>query len=204
MPLLPRPDGTFVARAPTLRRLMPFLMTTRNESVVYFEQLVEVGAAQTFLERLNAGRPAERRVTLFQLVLEGMARTIAKRPMLNRFVVGRRLYQRGTIELSFAVKKELSDHGGLTTVKIALDPAASLDASIEKIGGSVGQGRGKERLRSEKEMDIITLLPRFLVRLVMRAQRVLDYFNLLPGAILDGDPPLLERPSGQPRQRGPR
>jgi pyruvate/2-oxoglutarate dehydrogenase complex dihydrolipoamide acyltransferase (E2) component len=190
MPLLRRSDGTFVERAPTLRRLMPFLMPTRNEAVVYFEQQIEVAAALAFLERLNARRtgPAEERVTLFQLVLVGMARTIAKRPTLNRFIVGRRLYDRRAIELSFAVKKELTDQGGLTTVKVALEPDASLDASLAKIVGAVGQGRGKTRLRSEKEMDIVTLLPRFLVRFVMKMQGVLDYFNLLPRSIIAGDP----------------
>jgi hypothetical protein len=190
MPLFRRSDGTFVERAPTLRRLMPFLMPTRNEAVVYFEQQIEVAAALAFLERLNAQRagPAEERVTLFQLVLVGMARTMGKRPILNRFIVGRRLYDRRAIELSFAVKKELTDQGGLTTVKVVLEPGASLDASLAKIVGAVGQGRGKTRLRSEKEMDIVTLLPRFLVRFVMKMQGVLDYFNLLPRSIIAGDP----------------
>jgi pyruvate/2-oxoglutarate dehydrogenase complex dihydrolipoamide acyltransferase (E2) component len=190
MPLFRRSDGTFVERAPTLRRLMPFLMPTRNEAVVYFEQQVEVAAALAFLERLNARKagPAEERVTLFQLVLVGMARTIGKRPILNRFIVGRRLYDRRAIELSFAVKKELTDQGGLTTVKVALEPDASLESSLAKIVGAVGQGRGKTRLRSEKEMDIVTLLPRFLVRFVMKMQGVLDYFNLLPRSIIAGDP----------------
>jgi hypothetical protein len=137
---------------------------------------------------MNAQRPPERRVTLFQLVLVAMARTVALRPMLNRFVVGRRLYERRAIELSFAVKKEISDRGGLTTVKVALDPHATLDASLERIGASVGQGRGKTRLQSEKEMDVVTLLPRFLVRFILKMQRVLDYFNLLPGAIIASDP----------------
>lgn len=188
MPLFGRPDGTFVKRAPTLRRLMPFLMPTRNEAVVYFEQQIEVAAANALLARLNESRPADRRVTLFQLVLFGLARTIARRPMLNRFVVGRRLYERRRIELSFAVKKELSDSGGLTTVKVPIDPHETLDAAIEHILASVGKGRGKERLPSEKEMDVVTILPRFLLRFVMKMQGVLDYFNLLPSSMIEGDP----------------
>jgi hypothetical protein len=188
MPLIPRSDGTFVARAPTLRRMMPFLMPTRTEAAVYFEQQIEVAAALAFLERLNEGRPKERRATLFQLVLVAMARTIAMRPTLNRFVVGRRLYQRRRIELSFAVKKEMSDVGGLTTVKAVLDPAAPLDRALETIEASVGAGRGTKRLRSEKEMDLVTLLPRAIVRFVLAMQRVLDYFNLLPGSMIGPDP----------------
>jgi hypothetical protein len=163
-------------------------MPTRNEAVVYFEQQIEVAKAVAFLDKLNAGRPPERRATLFQLLLFATARTIALRPVLNRFVVGHRLYERRAIELSFAVKKDFSDGTNMTTVKVTIDPTSSLDAALERIDSCVREGRGPRRLRSEKEMDIITLLPRVLVRFVMWAQRVLDYFNLLPYSMIEPDP----------------
>jgi hypothetical protein len=188
MPLLPRSDGSFVKRAPTLRRLMPFLMPTRNEAAVYFEQQIEVGPAMALLARMNADRAPEHRVTLFQLLLIGMARTLALRPVLNRFIVGRRLYQRKRIELSFAVKKEKSDAGGLTTVKVAVDPREPLEAALGRIGEHVGEGRGPRKLASEKEMDIVTMLPRVVVRFVMAVQRLLDYWNLLPPSMIRTDP----------------
>ena len=78
MPFFRRHEGTFVARAPTLRRLMPFLMPTRNESVVYFEQQIEVARAIAFA-RAKSARPGQRKVTLFQLVLFAMMRTFVAR-----------------------------------------------------------------------------------------------------------------------------
>ena len=187
MPIFRRPDGDLLARAPTLRRLMPFLMPTRNESVVYFEQQIEVAAAMELVGRLNAQRPG-RRVTLFQVVLFALMRTFAARADLNRFVVGRRLYQRKRIELSFAVKKEKTDAGGLTTVKVAFDPGDTLEAALDRIEARIGEGRGTKKLRSETEMDLVTVLPRFLVRFIMWAQRALDYVNLLPASMIDPDP----------------
>ena len=187
MPIFRRPDGDLLARAPTLRRLMPFLMPTRNESVVYFEQQIEVAAAMELVGRLNAQRPG-RRVTLFQVVLFALMRTFAARADLNRFVVGRRLYQRKRIELSFAVKKEKTDTGGLTTVKVAFDPGDTLEAALDRIEARIGEGRGTKKLRSETEMDLVTMLPRFLVRFIMWAQRALDYVNLLPASMIDPDP----------------
>jgi len=164
------------------------LMPTRNEAVVYFEQQIEVAKALAFLEKLNSGRPPTSKTTLFQLLLVAMARTIALRPVLNRFVVGHRLYERRTIDLSFAVKKDFGDDTGMTSVKVTLDAASPLDAALERIESCVREGRGKRRLRSEKEMDLLTLLPRFLVRLVMKMQRLLDYFNLLPASLIEADP----------------
>jgi pyruvate/2-oxoglutarate dehydrogenase complex dihydrolipoamide acyltransferase (E2) component len=180
MPIFGRYEGTFVKKAPTLRRMMPFLMPTRNEAVVYFEQQIDVGAAVAFA--------AERKVTLFALVICALVRTMAERPDLNRFIVGRRIYQRRWIEMSFAVKKQKTDAGKLTTVKVRLDPAATLEATLAAIEGSVGEGRGEKKLQSEKEMDLITLLPRMVVRFLVWMQTVLDYFNLLPASLLASDP----------------
>jgi hypothetical protein len=187
MPFFFRHEGTRLAKAPTLRRMMPFLMPTRNEAVVYFEQIIEVAPALDFVRRLNERRP-DRKATLFQVILFALVRTIALRADLNRFVVGRRLYQRKAIELSFAVKKEFTDAATLTTVKIAFDPRDTLEGAIDKIDARIGEGRGKKKLQSEKEMDIVTMLPRFLLRFVVKMQRVLDYFNLLPASLIDGDP----------------
>src|SRR5881397_165323 len=106
MPLFRRHEGTYLAKAPTLRRMMPFLMPTRNEAVVYFEQQIEVTRALDFVRRVNERRPG-RKVTLFQIILFALVRTIAVRADLNRFVVEQRLYERKGIALSFAVKKEM-------------------------------------------------------------------------------------------------
>ncbi len=187
MPLFARPDGVLLSRAPTLRRLMPYLMRTRNESVVYFEQQIEVARALDFVRKLNEGRPG-RKVTLFQVVLFALMRTFALRDDLNRFVVGRRLYQRKRIELSFAVKKELTDAAVLTTVKVAFDPGDTLEAALDRIEARIAEGRGTKKLRSETEMDLVTVLPRALLRLLMWGQRALDYVNLLPASMIDPDP----------------
>jgi hypothetical protein len=182
MPLLRRPDGDPVRDLPTMRRLIPHLMPSRNGAVVFFEQHVDLTETLAYLAR----GPSE--LNLFQVVLAGLARTLALRPQMHRFVVGRRIYQRRSIELSFAVKKELSDEGKLTVVKVAFDPDDTLDRAAERIRAVVRTGKGPETTASEREMSVVTRLPRFALRTVMGLQRTLDYFNLLPSAMITNDP----------------
>ena len=52
------------------------------------------------LERLNAGRPAARRITLFHFVLSAIGVALTEFPRLNRFVAGSRLYDRRGIWVS--------------------------------------------------------------------------------------------------------
>jgi hypothetical protein len=175
-----RPDGQRVRDLPTLRVLMPHLMPTRNESVVYFDQQLDVTETLPWAE--------ERGVKLFTIVLAAIVRAIGQRPRMNRFIVGRRTYQRHDVEVSFAVKKELSDGGKMTTVKIAFEADDTLTKVEERVREAISVGKGDRDTASEKEMSVVTRLPRSLLRFLMWAQRALDYWNLLPRAMIRNDP----------------
>src|SRR5687768_4612622 len=100
--LFTRPDGRLAKDVPAFRRMMPFIMPTRSESVVYFEQELEVGKALAFLESFNS--TTGRKASLFHLFLFGAVRSLDERPRLNRFVAGGRIYQREGIWISYSAK----------------------------------------------------------------------------------------------------
>ena len=77
MPLFSRPDATLVPSVHPVRRIMPFLVPSRNGAFVLFEQEVAAEPARQTLERLNAGRPPERAITLFHLVLRAIGLALA-------------------------------------------------------------------------------------------------------------------------------
>jgi len=178
--MIRRPDGDYVREAPPLRRLMPHLMPTRSGSVVFFDQQLDVSRTLRFLE----GRDYK----LFTVVLAAANRAISERPKMNRFVVGRRLYQREHVTLSFAVKKAFADEAKLTTVKVRFDPEDDLSAVARRAREAIGVGKGSAETTSEKEMNVVTMLPRFVARAAIAAQRGLDYFNLLPAQMIEADP----------------
>jgi hypothetical protein len=168
-----------------MRRTLPFIMTTRAESTVYFEQQLDLTNTLRYIEeRKAAGRPC----SLFQIILCAAVRVLAQRPLLNQFVMGRRLYRRKAIELSFAVKKALSDEGGMTMVKATFQPGDTLDDVARRVDEAIGVGRGSQSTSSEKEMSFMSRLPRFLFRFLVALQRLADYFNLLPAGMIRPDP----------------
>ena len=54
---------------------------------------------------------------LFPLVLHALASVLHERERVNRFIAGRRIYQRKGVFLSFAAKKALTDEAPLATIK---------------------------------------------------------------------------------------
>jgi|SRR5580704_13598198 2-oxoacid dehydrogenases acyltransferase (catalytic domain) len=186
MSILGRAEGAPIAGLSSMRRMLPFVIPGRNQAAVYFEQIVDVTRALAFIEA--RGRAAEKKVSLFQIVLAAMLRTFVERPDLNRFVVGGKLRQRAKIEFSFAIKRAMRDDAGLTTAKVAFEPEDDLDRVGERMAAPIREGRGGKKTTSDVEMDWFTRLPAFMLRLIMLLQRWLDALNLLPSAMIRSDP----------------
>ena len=73
MPIKKRSDGVYLRKLPGFRKMFPFLMPTRTESVIYYSQRVRLGGTLAWLEKTNAGR--EKRISLFHVVLAAGVRT---------------------------------------------------------------------------------------------------------------------------------
>jgi hypothetical protein len=183
--LLTRPDGDRIPGLAPIRVLMPHVMPTRNGSAVYYEHVLDLTHTLPWLQVQAA---QGRKVTLFHLVLASFVRVMATRPQMHRFVVGRRMYQRKHIEVAFAVKKAMRDDATMTAVKIRFQPTDDLDAIIRRVDEAIGTGRGTVPTQSEKEMHWTAWLPSPVLAAILWLQRLLDACNLLPAAMIDGDP----------------
>jgi hypothetical protein len=180
-----RSDGILLRRLPGFRKMFPYLMRTRTESVIYHAQRLRIGHTLAWLDQANAGR--DKKISVFTVILAAGVRTLALRPEANRFVVGRRLYQRRTIDLSFVVKRELTEEAAETTVKITFDPRSTVSDVVERVNAVVQATRQNQTSRDESASEIVTKLPRSLTRLTMGGVRALDYFGFLPASFIKGD-----------------
>ncbi|MBI3180870.1 MAG: hypothetical protein HYZ28_01865 [Myxococcales bacterium] len=186
MPLFSRPDGKLATGVPPSRRIMPYIMRTRNESAVYFEQEVDITRTLEFIERFNATRP--RRITLFHVFLWAAVRVLRERPRLNRFVSGNRIYQRDGIWISYSAKKALTDDAPIVVLKRRFDPTLSFEALVDFVRGDVDKGRSDEKSHLDKELALFLRLPGPILRWGIRLVRWLDRWNLLPGSFIHPDP----------------
>jgi hypothetical protein len=181
-----RPDGDRVKELPATRRIMPLIMRTRNESVVYFEQRIDVSKTKPWLreQREQSGEA----ITLLHLVMWAAGQALDQRPRMNRFVAGGRLWQRRGIWMCFSGKKGKSDDQPIVVMKRQVAPDDGLAALSKKLQGNIEEGRSDKQSASDKELKLLFLLPLFvasaIVRLIMKA----DHWGLLPGGMLKSDP----------------
>jgi hypothetical protein len=181
-------DGTPVPDVHPVRRIMPFIMPTKNGAFVLFEQEIATAPLVAFLADVNRGRPAERAVTMFHCVLRAVGIALTEFPRLNRYVSGSRLYARRAIELAFSAKQRLERDAPLFTAKVAVRPGEPLGDFVDRVLAALGEGRSGKETATDREIKGFLRLPAPLLRAAVRLQRVLDGWNLYPGKLLEGDP----------------
>lgn len=182
-----RPDGTLVRKAPKVRLFMPYLMPRRADAQVFFEQKFDISQAIEYLERWNDGS-GRCELRLFHLYIGAIVRVLRDRPRLNRFIAGRRLYQRNDIAVSISVIKVKEDNAKLTVVKQIFDPEAGLAEIFERTEEIIGNGRAREKTASEKEVGLILKLPRLFIPLLPKLQKLGDWLNITPASLPEADP----------------
>jgi hypothetical protein len=180
-----RPDGTLVEGVPGYRQIMPYLMQTKNTAHVYIKYTIDMENALAFLE--NPPEGLKGKVTVTMLVLRALVKVLDEYPRMNRFISGRRLYQRDGIYLSFSAKKSFDEVAPLVVIKMKFDPKESFEQMVGRIAAELSKGRSEEKSYADKETNLVLKLPRFVIRFVVWFLSVLDYFNLVPRKFIAND-----------------
>ncbi|HMG54443.1 MAG TPA: 2-oxo acid dehydrogenase subunit E2 [Kofleriaceae bacterium] len=180
-----RRDGV-LAKVPPYRRIMPFLMRGKSESVVLFEQQLDMSRAQPWIEAWNHRTGA--RATAFHLVLHAIGRVLHERPHLNRFVSGRRIYDRRGVFLTFAAKKAMHDDAPLATVRRGFPADESFAEMVAALTADIQVARSDAISKVDKELGLFLRLPGFVLAASVALLRWLDGHGLAPRALIGDDP----------------
>ena len=185
MPLIRRHDGDLVRGLAPMRRIMPFLMRRRNESLVFQDTTYRADVLQDWLARYNQHHTVH--ATAFEVLIYACAQALLARPELNRFVSGGQIYQRRGVQISFVVKRSMTDHGGVTTLKTPMPPGESFPEFVERIAGLINEARTKDRA-VDRETAWVVRVPAVFLRLLVALAMKLDAWNLYPRVMTQNDP----------------
>jgi len=180
-----RRDGTLAKVAP-YRRILPFLMRGKNESSVLFEQHLDMSRAQPWLEAWN--RRTGQHATVFHLVLHALGRMLHDRPQLNRFIAGRRIYDRRGVFLTFSAKKAMREDAPLATVKREFPRGERFAEMVAALNTEIRVAKSDAVSKVDKELAVFLRFPGFLLAASVALLRWLDGHGLAPRALIGDDP----------------
>ena len=179
-----RKEGRRLRTLDGLHVAMPFIMKDRSDACNTFADEVEISKADLLVrEQIMAGNEG---FSMLHVILAAYVRTVSQYPYLNRFISGQRIYARNEIAINMTVKKEMNIHAPETCIRVVFEPTDTIydvyekfNAELVKIAGDTG---------TDSIAAFFRKFPRLLFRFAVKAIGWLDYWGLLPQALMNALP----------------
>lgn len=178
-----RPDGKIVKSDDAEYAVVPHIMVERNDALNFIEIDIPAEPLQKYL---NEKRKDGIVLSHLSLIIAAYARIVGEFPLLNRFIVNRKIYARNELAVSMVVLKSGADNG--TMSKIKLDPADTVFEVNDKINYYVNTNRqAGDNNKTDKLVSTLLSIPG-LLNIGVRVFKWMDKHGLLPYSIVDASP----------------
>lgn len=179
-----RSDGKPVKGLGVIEKAGPHFMTSRNDAMNYATHQLRCEPMDKWIaEQREQGN----NYSYMDIVVASIVRLLAIRPVLNRFVVRGKIFQRKGIFISMTIKKSLKDDSPDTIIKVGFDGTETIDQVKEKFNAEIKKAFEQET-KTEKKGKSFTRLPNFLFRWAMGFVRWLDNRGMLPKSLIAASP----------------
>ena len=177
-----RKDAIRVKKLDVMHSLMPHIKPNRCDSDVYINQKLDMTNLIAYLEKLRKNEKYQH-ITYFHLFCTALGKLIYNRPLMNRFIINKKYYDRKEVTISFVAKRELTDEAeeSMTTIKIKEDD--NIFTISEKISGNVKSLRSNNEHGVDKLMGVIGNLPKWLKSILVGIIKFADNHDLLPTSL---------------------
>ncbi len=182
-----RSEGRLLRSLPGFSKFIPYIMPQRNDRFIHYEESFEVTPLDRRLRQMRV--EGYKGIGILHFIIAAYIRCLSMLPGINRFIVGRRIYARDSIEVVMTVKRSLSVDATETTIKVKFEPNDTIYDVYNKMNAKIEEIKtSEENNNTEDVADFFARFPRFIIRIMLAAVRALDYFGLLPQSILDASP----------------
>lgn len=179
-----RRDGKLVKNLDGMHVLMPYLKPNRCDSDVYINYKLDVTELIKYVEKKKKENPDEK-LTYFHVFVTAIGKVIYNRPLLNRFVVNKRYYDRNNVSVAFVAKGEFTDDSKEFMSTINIEENDTLDSVRKKVLDKVKKTRKNNNNSTDKAVDLVGKLPKFIRDLIMAIFMYMDKHDLLPKSLCE-------------------
>jgi len=180
-----RKDGNYIKEKDPMHAIMPYLFDKRTESEVYIKETLDITKVMKWIEKQN--KKLDYKMTFFHVFNAVLVKTVYNRPHLNRFIQGHRIYERNKITTSFVAKNKMVDN--------AKDMMVVMEAKNDENAIELSKRMAVDIFKTKKEgsndlnnfINKFLLLPRWVLRIVVRIFKWLDYHGWLPESFTKTD-----------------
>lgn len=181
-----RSDGKKAKDISPYFKLMPHIMKTRSDAQVYYTEDVPIAGMDNYI---NKKAEEGIKISYMHIIYTGIVRLLAERPQLNKFVMNGITYNRDGIHVSLVIKKEMTDDGTETTIKLPFTGTENIFEIKEKLDDAIVNNKD---IGQSNDTDfiakVLSIVPNFLIKFLVGLLKFLDKRGILPKAIIKASP----------------
>lgn len=174
-----RRDARRVRDIDGLHNIMISLNPKRCDSNVYINHKIDVTELVKYVENQNK-KDKENKLTYFHAFSTAIAKLIYNRPLLNRYIVNGRFYDRNEVSLSFVAKVKIEDNSEEVLSVIKVKPNDNINTIRDTIANQVKQIRSNKRDITDDLVSKVGKTPKFIRNFIVWIVKQLDKYDLLP------------------------
>ncbi|MBO5200560.1 MAG: 2-oxo acid dehydrogenase subunit E2 [Clostridia bacterium] len=179
-----RADGKRDRNIDPMYTVVPYIMSTRNDSMNMITVDVPLAPIQEYInEKRNQGI----RLSHMSVILAAYIRTVQEFPLLNNFIVNKKVYRHKEFKVAMVVLKNLATRAE-TMSKVQFEPEDTIFDVNRKMDEYV-ETNNKENAENntDKMIKFLVSVPG-LLRVGVGLFKLLDRYGLLPKFITDLSP----------------
>jgi len=181
-----RSDGRKLKTLPPFFRVIPSVMLERSDSQVYFKQDISLKTIDEYIDKKAAEGI---KFSYMNIIYAALIRILAERPQLNRFAMNGTLYARNQILVSLAIKKNLSDDGTETTIKLPFTGTENIFEIKEKLDKVIEANKDTSTANSTDRLaKALSLVSNGTLRRAIKFLSFLDRHGIMPKAVINASP----------------
>lgn len=179
-----RRDGRMIRDLDSMHYVMPLIYPNRCDNEGYMKMNVNIEKTEGYIRQWNKEHP-ENRISIFDVVITAMLKSIWLRPKMNRFITNNTMYQRNELTVAFTVKKEFKDDGEECLARVVAKNTDTLSDITRKIRDQVEFCKNGVD-ESTEAMNAFQKLP--FKHVLGAAARFLDRHGWMPQSAIATDP----------------
>ena len=184
-----RTDGRRIRSLPPISSIGPYIMPNRNGANILYEESLEITQVDRYIRRKR--KEGLTNFGIIHVMLAGYVRALCKYPAANRFLSGQKLYSRGNdVIFCMTIKKDMTADSPDTVIKVHFTTSDTAEDIYRKLQHAIETEKASMELDSgiDNLAGILNLIPGIFLKFVVWLLKTLDYFGLVPQALLNFSP----------------
>ena len=179
-----RKDAKLCRDVNGLNQILIDLKPRRSLSEVYINQKIDVTNLVEYIK--NKKENENEKVTYFHAFMMAVGKVLYNRPLLNRFIANRHMYEHNNVSISYVMKIEFNDKSEEVMVIMPINEDDNLFTLGKKVSEKVNKVRSKENsgTGANNAIHVLGKLPNIIRVPLVGIFKLFDKWGILPSSLV--------------------